>query len=248
MVDATPRLPEGGDPLSAAPHTDAGDTLERVKAELASLPERATPRQVDALERRLYRDMPMDSEAFVRLCDGVMRLGCGRGFWMVTVWVKKRGDVYRRVFFPVYERWLLDHTDRWGTCDVLCYRVLNPMMERFPELRGRLVAWADDPRTYVRRAAAVAVIRSHGSFTVSVPFAEVEAICDRLKADREPHVEKAIGWLLKYAYLSYPTETVAFLEANVASLSRTTFRYALEKMPPSLRDRLMARPRASHQQ
>ncbi|MFO8033720.1 MAG: DNA alkylation repair protein [Candidatus Bipolaricaulota bacterium] len=51
-----------------------------------------------------------------------------------------------------------------------------------------------------------------------------------------------IGWLLKYAYLSYPTETVAYLEANVASLSRTAFRYALEKMPPSLRGRLMAQP------
>lgn len=211
-----------------------------MKAELAAIPDRTMTRDLYPVARRLYPSMPGDGEAFVAMCDELMGLGTWPPFWIVTAWIKRRGDLYGRRHFGVYERWLLAHTDGWGKCDVLCYRVLNPMMERHPTLRGRLMAWAADPRTYVRRAAAVALIQSTQSFAINVPFSEVEAICERLKGDPELHVQKGVGWLLKYTYLAHPEATVRYLEEHVGSLSRTTFRYALIKMPPALRHRLMA--------
>ena len=60
-----------------------------------------------------------------------------------------------------------------------------------------------------------------------------------LKEDKHIHIQKAIGWVLKYSYLTYPKETVKYLNDNVTILSRTTFRYALEKMPKDLKDKMM---------
>ena len=53
------------------------------------------------------------------------------------------------------------------------------------------------------------------------------------------HIQKGLGWLLKYAYLTYPNEVEKYLRDNVDILSRTTFRYALEKMPKDLRNMMM---------
>lgn len=214
--------------------------LQELKTEIEALSKVTVSRDFQRIERRLYRTLPEDTDAFVNLCDQLMRLDVALSFWLVTVWVKRRGDLYQRKYFATYERWLLEHTDRWGRCDALCGRVLNPMMERFPELRSHLREWAGSPRTYVRRAAPVSLIQSTQSFAVNVGFADVEAVCELLKHDKELHVQKGMGWLLKYTYLAHPEETVAYLERNVSILSRTTFRYALIKMPQDLKRRLMA--------
>jgi len=203
------------------------------------------PRDFDAIERRLYRSMPADADAFVKVCDELMDKGPPPSFWIVTLWIKKNGDLYERRYFSVYEKWLFAHTTSWGRCDILCGRVLNPMMERYPDLRSHVLKWAESPQTYVRRAAAVSLIESSRSFAVNVGFPEVEAVCERLKHDDEFYVRKGVGWLLKYAYLAHPDETVSYLEKNVDELSRTTFRYALVKMPEGLRRRLMSLGRHS---
>ncbi len=198
------------------------------------------PRDFDAVVRRVYRMMPDEADAFVDVCDALIGSGLSPSFWIVTLWIKKRGDLYQRAYFGVYEKWLFEHTNSWGRCDLLCGRVLNPMMERHPDLRIHLLAWADSPQTFVRRAAAVSLIESSRSFAVNVGFPEVEAVCERLKHDDAFYVRKGVGWLLKYAYLAHPDETLSYLEENVHELSRTTFRYALVKMPHELRQRLMS--------
>ena len=64
-------------------------------------------------------------------------------------------------------------------------------------------------------------------------------ICDNLKYDKHLHIQKGLGWLLKYTYLTYPEEVEKYLRDNVSILSRTTFRYALEKINSSLLNELM---------
>jgi len=155
------------------------------------------------------------------------------------LWVKRR-KAYRKEYIEYFEDWLLHHTDTWGACDILCYRVLNPMIERFPILYDRKVLkWVKSEKTYARRAAAVCLLESTQTFKVNVPFEKVEKIVDLLISNEELHAQKGIGWLLKYTYLSYPEKTVKYLKKNVKKMSRTTFRYALEKMDRKLRDELM---------
>ena len=82
-------------------------------------------------------------------------------------------------------------------------------------------------------------IISKKDFTVDYDLNKILYVCDELKNDKHIHIQKGLGWLLKYAYLSYPTEIEKYLKDNVKVLSRTTFRYALEKMNLSLKSELM---------
>jgi 3-methyladenine DNA glycosylase AlkD len=114
------------------------------------------------------------------------------------------------------------------------------MIERFPLLFDSIFNWANDERVYVRRASAVCLIKSTAmSFKVEVPFEYVKNICDILKYDKHLHIQKGIGWLLKYAYLTYPLEVEEYLQNNIKNLSRTSYRYALEKMSKEKRELFM---------
>ena len=57
----------------------------------------------------------------------------------------------------------------------------------------------------------------------------------------DPHylVQKGYGWLLKEASILYHDSVIRYLEKNVTKMSRTAFRYALEKLPKDEKERLM---------
>jgi len=61
-------------------------------------------------------------------------------------------------------------------------------------------------------------------------------VVEKLKNDEEEHVQKGVGWLLKYAYLSYLDEMYGYVD----DLPRLIFRYALEKPPKDVREKLMS--------
>lgn len=209
--------------------------IDRAYAQIGDVGSSASAR----VARRVYAALPAEDEALVALFDSLVSTEQWRVFWLVTQWIKRR-ELYRLDYMAYYKRWLYEYIDAWGKCDVFCYRVLNPMVERHPQLFENVMRWADSSRTYVRRAAPVSLIESGQSFSVNRPLGDVLAVVEKLKHDEEDHVQKAIGWLLKYAYLSYPDGVYAYLKDQVHTLPRVTFRYALEKTPTHVREELMA--------
>ena len=193
----------------------------------------------DRVARTVYRALPPDDAELVALFDVLVSTGEWRLFWLVTQWIKRR-KLYQLCFMDYYEKWLYEQIDTWGKCDVFCYRVLNPMLERHPDLFANVIRWADSSRTYVRRAAPVSLLEAGRSFRVNRPLEDVLTVVEKLRDNEEIHVQKAVGWLLKYAYLSYPDGVTAYLRENVDALPRVIFRYALEKTPTHVRQELMA--------
>ncbi|OAA22925.1 hypothetical protein DU53_03370 [Kosmotoga sp. DU53] len=114
-------------------------------------------------------------------------------------------------------------------------------MYKYSELFSNVLKWAESERTYVRRVAPVSLIRNgvKSSFVVEYDLDKVLIVVENLKDDPHHHIQKAVGWLLKYSYLTYPDEILDYLRKNVKSLSRTTFRYALEKVPKEIRQEMM---------
>ena len=217
---------------------DANTLLNHIEAAYADSDAADAPTP-DRVARTLYPTLPSDDEQLIELFDALVSTGKWRIFWLVTQWIKRR-ELYQLDHFDYYEKWLYEHIDAWGKCDVFCYRVLNPMVERHPSLFANVLKWADSPDTYVRRAAPVSLLESGRSFRVNRPLDDVLTVVEKLKDDREIHVQKAVGWLLKYTYLSYPAEVTDYLRDNVDTLPRVTFRYALEKTPAHVREELMA--------
>ncbi|MGI6324572.1 MAG: DNA alkylation repair protein [Bacilli bacterium] len=224
--------------------------MDKLMLELANIKDESSDKELSKKVNRLYRLLPNDDDQVIDTCNNLMKDYKWKTFYFVITWIKKR-QLYKLKYFTIYERWLYKYVNSWGSCDVFCYRVLNPMIEKYPKLYNKLLKWARSRKVYVRRAAAVAMIQSTNNvvivdnkkiiygFKVTQDFNKISEICDILKDDRHIHVQKGIGWLLKYAYITYPDEVIKYLKANVHNLSRTTFRYALEKMPAVLKKELM---------
>jgi 3-methyladenine DNA glycosylase AlkD len=131
----------------------------------------------------------------------------------------------------------IDTLGNWAETDGLCTELLAPLLRNDPALVNRLKPWTRSSNRWRRRAAAVAL----------VPLARrgqehpaAFGICDRLAEDRDDLVEKATGWLLKELSRTQPQAVADYLLENIDRLSRTTVRYACEKLPKRLRARVMS--------
>ncbi len=191
------------------------------------------------VEKKVYPELPLGDNESIELFDFLVSKNEMRLFWPVTQWIKRKG-LYELEFMDHYERWLYDHVETWWMCDIFCNRVLNPMVEKFPQLFENVMRWTDSSKTYVRRAAPVSLLQSSQSFKVNVSVDKVFTVVEKLKHDDEIHVQKGVGWLLKYAYLSYPGVVYDYLKNNVDDLPRVIFRYSLEKTPKDVKRELMS--------
>lgn len=213
--------------------------LELIKKELAKIDGKPNSKHRNKVQRKLYKKLSDNSQELIELFDELVTNGDWHVFWLVTIWIKRKQTLYQKEFMSCYENWLYNHINSWGSCDVFCYRVLNPMLEKYPDLYENILSWANSDQTYVRRAAPVSLLESTRSFKVNYSFSKVIKIVDKLKNDEEIHVQKGVGWLLKYTYLSYPEETYKYLKKNVNNMPRVVFRYSLEKTPAKIKEELM---------
>lgn len=54
-------------------------------------------------------------------------------------------------------------------------------------------------------------------------------------------VQKGYGWMLKEASNLYPEEVFQYVVRHKRKMPRTALRYAIEKLPPGLRKKAMAK-------
>lgn len=213
--------------------------LKMIIKEYEQLREISGSKAMNKVARRIYPALPSENEELLELFDFLVSTREWKIFWLVTDWIKRK-ELYQISFMPNYEEWLYNYVDSWGVCDVYCYRVLNPMVEKHPQLFEKVMKWTDSSKIYVRRAAPVSLIQSSRSFIVNFNIQKVFMVVEKLKHDKEIHVQKGVGWLLKYAYLTYPDQVYKYLKNNVDNLSRVIFRYALEKTPKHIKEELMS--------
>jgi 3-methyladenine DNA glycosylase AlkD len=90
----------------------------------------------------------------------------------------------------------------------------------------------------VKRAAAVTLIvpAKRGKF-----LEDIFEIADILHSDTDDMVQKGYGWMLKAASQSHQQDVFEYMLKNKSTMPRTSLRYAIEKMPAELKDRIMSR-------
>ncbi|MTI69811.1 MAG: DNA alkylation repair protein [Firmicutes bacterium] len=188
---------------------------------------------------KYYKIAPRSDEKLLDICEDLIASNNIDLFSIATLWIKKRKTVINIKYFSIIEKWLYKYINNWGMCDQFCYRVLNPLVYKYPGLFKNVLSWTESDKTYVRRAALVSLIRSGKGIRVKYDIKKVFTVVDKLKDDDELHIQKGVGWLLKYTYQANPAEVINYLKENVDNLSRTSFRYALEKVPKETRQVMM---------
>lgn len=142
----------------------------------------------------------------------------------------------------VFKRWLAGgHASNWATTDSICGYLITPLLTRHPDLVPEVASWAGHGNLWVRRAAAVSLVKT-ASRGLSLDTAY--AVVTTLQADPHDLIHKAVGWLLREAGKTDRPRLERYLLAQGARVPRTTLRYAIEHFPASDRQRLLAATRA----
>jgi 3-methyladenine DNA glycosylase AlkD len=154
-------------------------------------------------------------------------------------WVDRLSSRLEPSDFPMLERWLKKHVSNWAACDTLCTGALGSFMLRFPQFLPKARMWAKSSNRWQRRASAVVmIVPNRQGKCVDEAF----AIADVLLEDRDDMVQKGYGWMLKEIANREQRRVFDFVMARRDRMPRTALRYAIEKMPASLKKRAMAKP------
>ncbi len=148
--------------------------------------------------------------------------------FVVSNWLPEISDQFEREDLDTFRRWIESYIDNWAKCDGFCNHTVGDFMAKFPDCVGELLVWAKSKNRWLRRASAVSLIvpARKGMF-----LAEAFAISDLLLTDGDDLVQKGYGWLLKAETEKHPSEVLACVIKNKATMPRTALRYAIEKLP-----------------
>jgi len=179
----------------------------------------------------------LSKKALFSVAEDLFKSGYCEESWIAAGWVHRKNE-YAESDFPFYERWINKYIDNWAECDTFCNHTVGAFIEKYPKYISKLKIWAKDKNLWFRRAAAVSLIvpAKEGKF-----LEDVFELADILLTDKEDMVQKGYGWLLKVASHGHQKEVFDYVLKNKDRMPRTALRYAIEKMPESLRKHVMAK-------
>lgn len=125
--------------------------------------------------------------------------------------------------------------DNWDLVDVSAPTLLGgELVEGSREVLDTLAGSID---LWDRRIAVVAT----SALIRRGEFGPTLALCERLLDDPHHLMHKACGWMLREVGKRDEAVLIAWLERHRARMPRTMLRYAIERLDPATRARLMAR-------
>lgn len=179
-----------------------------------------------------------DKKEIFSLCEKLLDSGYNEETIIAFDWSFRLKKDYQESDFKVFETWLKKYVSNWGDCDDLCTRTLGYFIFQHPEFVPYLKRWANSKNRWLRRASAVTLIYAIRHKKL---LKEVFEIASILLLDKDDLVQKGYGWMLKEAGNHYQKEVFDFVIEHKKEMPRTALRYAIEKMPDSLRKIAMKR-------
>lgn len=151
-------------------------------------------------------------------------------------WVGEISKQFEKSDFRIFENWLKKYIDNWGKDDDFCLHIIHPMIEKYPDLIGKVKSWSHSKNMWLRRASAVSFITTSGAFYATKhDLKDIFEVAKALLHDKEDLVQKGYGWMLKSASVQNQKEVFDFVIKNKKLMNRTALRYAIEKLPEKLK-------------
>jgi 3-methyladenine DNA glycosylase AlkD len=195
--------------------------------------------EVSRISNQQYKEIKEKSKPFVfSLCDELWKSGYIEESFIACNWSYNVRKQYEPADFEIFEYWVNNYVSNWASCDTLCNHSVGSLIEMYPETISGLKKWARSHNRWVKRASAVSLIvpAKKGKF-----LTDIFEIADILLTDNDDMVQKGYGWMLKVASQSHQGEVFNYVLSNKSRMPRTSLRYAIEKMPPELKARAMAK-------
>ena len=180
----------------------------------------------------------MSKEEVFSLCESLWQSNYLEETSLACEWTYRFHSDFKPGDFALFESWIERYVHNWASCDTFCNNTVGTFLERYPKYVAKLKQWAKSPNMWMRRAAAASLIFPGRKKLFHKEIFEIAAI---LLHDDEDLVQKGYGWMLKAASESDRDAVFRFVMAHKATMPRTALRYAIEKMPQSLKKEAMAK-------
>ncbi|WP_078055155.1 DNA alkylation repair protein [Erysipelothrix larvae] len=216
-------------------------TVQEMLETVSSTPQKNHPKTGDIrkIAADLFKSLDDQSKAHVfMLCETLLM----HNDWAMGViaydFAYRMRKYYEIDDFNRFESWLNQYVSGWGDCDDFCTHAFGSLLNQYPILFDKVCLWTTHDAFWVRRAAAVIMIpmirKGHVNFIQ--PF----KISDALMHDTEPLVLKGYGWMLKVLSTKHEDAVFEYLVKHQDTMPRVSYRYAMEKMSPERKARLIA--------
>jgi len=179
-----------------------------------------------------------NKDEIFKLCEELWQSGIMEESFIACNWSYLVHKNYQPKDFKIFEKWINKYISNWASCDTFCNHTVGEFIEMYPDYLSELKKWAKSKNKWMRRASAVSLIvpAKKGKF-----LKDVFEISDILLQDKEDMVQKGYGWMLKVASHLHQKEVFDYVMKNKSVMPRTALRYAIEKMPKSLKVKAMAK-------
>jgi len=120
----------------------------------------------------------------------------------------------------------LESVNNWDLVDTTTPNIIGNFIFNHQEKLSLLYEWAESDNLWERRISIVATLAfiRHDEFTPTIEISKI------LLNDKHDLIHKSVGWMLREVYKKDSAICKTFLRENYSSLSRTTLRYAIERM------------------
>ena len=184
----------------------------------------------------------LPKEQLFALCETLWQSGTLEEAGIACAWIRRIHPQLKPKDWTVLEHWIGAYITNWAACDMFCNHTVGTFLEMYPHYVRRLQTWAKSKNLWTRRAAAVSLIipARKGLF-----HEEVFTLAEILLLDAEDMVQKGYGWMLQSAGGFDESAVFEFVMKHKSVMPRTALRYAIEKMPPSLKEQAMQKTAVS---
>lgn len=191
------------------------------------------------LASKYYRYVPKEKDEFFDLIDKMLAHDYIGMYSIATLWLKRKSEFLSYENIEFFEHLIYNYVHGWGKVDQLCTRAINQVITSDDSMYEYLLKWSQSENKDIRRVSLVAMISSGSQLRLYYDIDKTLFLVERLKNDEDIHVQKAVGWVLKCAFPTYPDKIEAYLRENVSNLKRLIVRYALELVEEPLRTELL---------
>ncbi len=196
---------------------------------------------VRRIATKRYKEIEdVSKQELFRLCEELLKSGIMEYGTIAFAWAKNRSLEYEKSDFATFERWLEKYIKNWAHCDDFCTHSFGALLYQYPKLLSKVKTWSKSKNRWLRRASSVILIywiKQKDKKALKHAF----FVADRLLLDEDDLVQKGYGWTLKEAANFWQKDVFKYVMKNKHNMPRTALRYAIEKMPKSLKKKAMMR-------
>lgn len=178
----------------------------------------------------------LGKDEIFKLCEELLATGYCEDAYVVSGWLPRLSSEFQASDIYIFQRWIESYIDNWAKCDGFCNHTVGDLIMKYPQNIEELKTWAWSDHRWLKRASAVSLIipARRGMY-----LQDVKEIAMFLLTDADDMVQKGYGWMLKEASRLHEQEVFQFVMQHKKEMPRTALRYAIELMPPDLKQEAM---------